>query len=124
MTVIEKIVEINDVLKGIKNRTIFTFQSRKCSKKNLTNERKKKEKDMEYLNSNFESTSQENDFNEYLATLGAKNLSLNQMEKVFLPYIFERNIDGKSILQMFKENGCQNEEIVDGFIKSVSFVFE
>ncbi len=93
MTVIEKIVEINDVLKEIFK---FTQTDEKINE----------------------------DFNEYLATLGAKNLSLNQMEKVFLPYIFERNIDGKSILQMFKEKEGANEEIVDGFIKSISSVFE
>ena len=33
------------------------------------------------------------DFTEYLSTIGARNISLNQMEKIFLPYIFERRIE-------------------------------
>ena len=28
------------------------------------------------------------DFNEYLATIGARDITINQMEKIFLPYIF------------------------------------
>ena len=57
MTVIEKITEINEVIKEV-----FEFtQSNEIVKK---------------------------DFDEYLATIGAANISLNQMEKVFLPYIF------------------------------------
>lgn len=63
------------------------------------------------------------DFSEYLATIGA-NLSLNQMEKVFLPYIFERNISGKSILEMFKETHSENSELLDGLIGAVASVFE
>ena len=70
MTVIEKINEINDIIKEI-----FDFTQ--------TNEKVKA------------------DFDEYLATIGARNISLNQMEKIFLPYIFERRIDNKSILEMF-----------------------
>lgn len=64
------------------------------------------------------------DFTEYLATIGARNIPLNHMEKVFLPYIFERKIEGTSILQMFKESGCKNEEILNGLIGAVSSVFE
>lgn len=93
MTVIEKIVEVNDILKEI-----FEFtQSNEAVKA---------------------------DFDEYLATIGARNISLNQMEKIFLPYIFERNIRGKSVLQMFKEAGCRNEEVLDSLMKSLSSVFE
>ena len=43
------------------------------------------------------------DFTEYLSTIGARNISLNQMEKIFLPYVFERRINGKSILEMYTE---------------------
>ena len=56
MTVIEKINEINDVIKEV-----FEFTQ--------SNETVKA------------------DFDEYLATMGARNISLNQMEKIFLPYI-------------------------------------
>lgn len=63
------------------------------------------------------------DFSEYLATIGA-NLSLNQMEKVFLPYIFERRLSGKSILEIYKETKPENIEIVDGLINSISSVYE
>ena len=93
MTVIEKINEINDVVKEI-----FEFTQ--------NNEKVK------------------SDFDEYLATIGAKNISLNQMEKIFLPYIFERRIDNKSILEMFKENGAKNEKITDSFIKAQASIFE
>ena len=72
MTVIEKINEINDVIKEV-----FAFtQSNETIR---------------------------NDFQEYLATIGARDISLNQMEKVFLPYIFERRIAEQSIMEMFKE---------------------
>lgn len=63
------------------------------------------------------------DFDEYLATLGSRRLSLAQMEKVFLPYIFERRINDKSILEIFKESGCKNEDILNGLLKSVSSIF-
>ena len=51
MTVVEKITEINDVLKNI-----FNFTQ--------------------------ENQSVKQDFDEYLVTIGAKNISLNQMEKI------------------------------------------
>lgn len=63
------------------------------------------------------------DFTEYLATIGAKNISLNQMEKIFLPYVFERRINNKSILEMFKaEKG--STPIIESFIKAQSSIFE
>lgn len=93
MIVVEKINEINDVVKEI-----FEFtQSNQTIKA---------------------------DFAEYLATMGAKKIPLNHIEKVFLPYIFERRINGKSILEMYKENGCKNEEILKGLMGSVSSVYE
>ena len=93
MTVIEKINEINDVVKEI-----FEFTQ---------NDEKVK-----------------SDFDEYLATIGARNISLNQMEKIFLPYIFFFCIDNKSILEMFKENGAKNEKITESFIKAQASIFE
>ena len=93
MTVIEKISEINDVVKEV-----FEFTQK--------NEQIK------------------SDFKEYIATIGAKKIPLNQMEKVFLPYIFERRINNKSILELFETNGCKNKDVVNGLMKSVSSVFE
>ena len=61
MTVIEKINEINEVIKEV-----FEFtQSNETIKA---------------------------DFDEYLSTIGARNISLNQMEKIFLKEILKVNL--------------------------------
>ena len=63
------------------------------------------------------------DFDEYLATIGARNIQLSQMEKIFLPYVFERRINDKSILEMFlEENGNQN--IVKSLLDAQASIFE
>lgn len=93
MTVIEKITEINEVIKNI-----FEFTQ--------NNERVQA------------------DFGEYLSTIGGGNISLNQMEKIFLPYVFERRIDDKSILEMYLEFNNKNKEIVEALINSIYSVFE
>ncbi len=64
-----------------------------------------------------------NDFSEYLATIGARDLSLTQMEKIFLPYIFERRIDNVSILEMYKET-ASNKEVAEGLINAQASIFE
>ena len=64
-----------------------------------------------------------NDFSEYLATIGARELSSSQMEKIFLPYIFERRIDGVSILEMYKET-TKNKELAEGLITAQSSIYE
>ena len=92
MPVIEKITEINDVLKDI-----FNFTQR--------NEIVKA------------------DFDEYLATIGSKNISLNQMEKIFLPYIFERRLNDKFILELYKEES-KNNKIVDSLLDAQASIFE
>ncbi|MCQ2753541.1 MAG: SEC-C domain-containing protein [bacterium] len=96
MTVIEKITEINDVIKEI-----FGFTQ--------SNETVQK------------------DFSEYLATIGARQISLNQMEKVFLPYIFERKIGmpPKGIVELFLEEGkCSNAKIAESLKNSQNSIFE
>ena len=92
MPVIEKITEINDVLKDIFN----------------------------FTQSNEEIKA---DFTEYLATIGSKNISLNQMEKIFLPYIFERKLNDKFILEMYEEEG-KNKDIVESLLNAQASVFE
>jgi len=93
MTVIEKVNEVNEVIKAV-----FEFTQGN-----------------EKINA---------DFYEYLATIGARNISLNQMEKVFLPYIFERQIDGKSVLEMFANENSKNKEITEALLKAIFSVFE
>jgi len=92
MTVIDKINEVNAVLKDIFNFT-------------QTNEVVK------------------SDFFEYLSTIGAKNIDLSKMEKVFLPYIFERNIGNTSVLEMYKEQ-AQNKEMADALLMAQASIFE
>ena len=92
MPVIEKITEINDVLKDIFNFT-------------QTNDEVKA------------------DFDEYLATIGSKNISLNQMEKIFLPYIFERKLNDKFILEMYEEEG-KHKELVESLLNAQASIFE
>ena len=92
MAVIEKITEINDVLKDI-----FSFTQ---------------ENDMVKA-----------DFDEYLATIGSKNIPLNQMEKIFLPYIFERKLNNHFILDLYAEKG-KNKEITEALLNAQASIFE
>lgn len=92
-TVIEKITEINEVLKEIFNYT----QNDQMIKA---------------------------DFYEYLSTIGAKNIQLNQMEKIFLPYIFERNINGKPVIELFAEQNKKNKDITSSLTKAQASIFE
>ena len=63
------------------------------------------------------------DFTEYLSTIGARNISLNQMEKILLPYVFERRINGKSILEMYtEEKGVK--DIIAKLNEAQSSIFE
>lgn len=63
------------------------------------------------------------DFTEYLSTIGARNISLNQMEKIFLPYVFERRINGKSILEMYTEEK-DTKDIIEKLNEAQSSIFE
>ena len=64
-----------------------------------------------------------NDFSEYLATIGAKDITPNQMEKIFLPYIFERRINNVSILEKYKETAT-NKDVAEGLINAQASIFE
>lgn len=93
MTVIEKINEINEVIKEV-----FEFtQSNETIKA---------------------------DFDEYLSTIGARNISLNQMEKIFLPYVFERNIEGKSVIEIYKESTPKNIKVAEGLAQAQASIYE
>ena len=92
MAVIEKITEINDVLKDIFN---FTQGNQEVKA----------------------------DFDEYLSTIGSKNISLNQMEKIFLPYVFERKLNDKFILEIYKEGG-KYTNIVESLLNAQASIFE
>lgn len=79
---------------------------------------------------NFVQTDKEisEDFNEYLKTIGAKDAAPSQIQSISMPYIFERNIDSKSILEIFldktKKTTKYARAIIKGLMGSVSSVFE
>lgn len=79
---------------------------------------------------NFVQTNEEikEDFQEYLTTIGAKDIPPSQMQSVCLPYIFERNINSKSIIEIFLEKTKKATKpiraIIKGLTSSVSSIFE
>lgn len=95
MTVIEKLNDINDVIKEL-----FEFVQ--------TNEQTK------------------TDFHEYLATMSALNATPSQMEKLFIPYVFERNLGepAKSVIQIFNDNGNpKNKEVANSLLTAQYSIF-
>lgn len=70
----------------------------------------------------------EPDFSEYLKTIGVKELVPSQVHAVCMPYIFERNIDSKNIIELFLEKAKKTTKyaraIIKGLLTSVSSVFE
>lgn len=70
------------------------------------------------------------DFEEYLATLSAKNADSSRIQALLIPYIFERRLteNKKTIIELFEENNKElsNEEreILNSLSKSFSSVFE
>lgn len=94
MAVIEKITEINEVLKDIFN---FTQENETVKA----------------------------DFAEYLATIGSKNIPMNQMEKIFLPYIFERKLNDRSVIEIYaQEDKCKQKEVAEALMDAQASVFE
>ncbi len=95
MSIIDKIISINSVLKEI-----FEFvQSDSIVKP---------------------------DFEEYLATIGAKNVTSAQIEKIFLPYIFERAIgkDVKTVVELFYDSKLSKKpDIAKGLTDNIYSVF-
>ena len=68
------------------------------------------------------------DFKEYLTTIGLKDLPAAQTQSVCLPYIFERNIDSKSIIDIFSDKTKKitklAKTVLKGLTSSVSSIFE
>jgi len=95
MTVIEKLNNINNVIKEL-----FEFvQTNKVTKP---------------------------DFQEYLSTMGAVNASPSQMEKLFIPYVFERNLGDtpKSVIELFNENkNLKSPQIAKSLLNAQYSVF-
>lgn len=68
------------------------------------------------------------DFKEYLATIGVKEITPTQVQSICLPYIFERNINSKNIIELFLEKTKKATKyartIIKGLTSSVSSIFE
>ena len=68
------------------------------------------------------------DFQEYLVTIGAKDVQPAQLQSICLPYIFERNLNSKSIIELFidktKKITKPARAILKGLMSSVSSIFE
>lgn len=79
---------------------------------------------------NFVQTNKElePDFKEYLSTIGLKKVMPSQVQAICLPYIFERNIDSKNIIEIFLEKAKKTTKyaraILKGLTSSVSSIFE
>lgn len=72
-----------------------------------------------------ESEITKNDFKEYLSTIGALNVSSSQMEKLFVPYVFERNLGEppKSVIEYFCESELGKNNIANSLLSSQYTVF-
>lgn len=95
MTVIEKLNDINEVIKEL-----FEFVQ--------TDEQTK------------------SDFHEYLSTMSALNATPSQMEKLFIPYVFERNLgeDAKSIIEIFNNSkGLKNKKVAKSLLTAQYSIF-
>lgn len=70
------------------------------------------------------------DFEEYLATLSAKNADKARVQALVIPYIFERRLteNKKTIIELFIENNSEitkeEQEIIKNLETSISSVFE
>ncbi len=68
------------------------------------------------------------DFDEYLTTLSARNTDKSRLQALIIPYIFERRLTKKTIIELFKEKNPsltnEEEEILKSLSQSFSSVFE
>lgn len=66
------------------------------------------------------------DFKEYLSTIGGLNAGESKMEKLLIPYAFERNLGepSKSVIEYFNESGNpENPELAESLLNSQYTVF-
>lgn len=95
MTVIEKLNDINNVIKDL-----FEFVQ--------------------------DAEETKDDFREYLSTMGAMNATPNQMEKLFIPYVFERNLGepAKSIVKIYNDSKVvKNKTVAKSLLNAQYSVF-
>ena len=74
----------------------------------------------------IENDATKTDFQEYLSTMGAINATPAQMEKIFIPYVFERNLGKplKSVVEMFSESeNLSDPEVAKSFLNAQYSVF-
>ena len=70
------------------------------------------------------------DFDEYLATLSAKNADASRIQVLLIPYIFERRLteSRKTIIELFEEKNTDltstEKEILENLSHSFASVFE
>lgn len=67
------------------------------------------------------------DFEEYLSTMGAMNATSAQMEKLFIPYVFERYIGepAKNIIELYNERGNSSKtDIAKSFLNAQYTIFK
>lgn len=67
------------------------------------------------------------DFHEYLSTMGALNATSTQMEKLFIPYVFERYLGepAKNIIELYNERGNSGKpEIAKSFLTAQYSIFK
>lgn len=67
------------------------------------------------------------DFKEYVSTMGAINATASQMEKIFIPYVFERRIGEppKFIMEHYLERGAKKEaEIAKALLSAQYSIFK
>ena len=64
------------------------------------------------------------DYDEYLKTIGAKDVPLNRLESVFIPYAFERYIDNskKTIIELFNDE--KNNQISKEFLEAQYSIYK
>ena len=78
----------------------------------------------EFIQTNKEINS---DFEEYIKTVAAGNIPINQVEKVFLPYVFERRIgeNSESIIEKFLNTKTSKfQDIIKAFTNAQYSIFE
>lgn len=67
------------------------------------------------------------DFEDYMKSISAQNLTPSQIQAMLIPYIFERRLDEKSIIELYlnKNNlSSSDKELINALSESFSSIFE